>query len=666
MHFYVGQSTVHSNDPDNEGNLGNREDYPRLRLFARSMLALGVGLAVTACTYLENPQSNGTQPTVTPPQVLARSVMRPVDPLPSRAPNIFPVLSLGTDARELKKSLEKIVAPQGVEDEDSLWPHLTREFTLDHHLNQRAVQDAVKKYTNNPEWLAAAQERISLYLPYFLEEVKRRKLPAELALLPIIESTLDPSATSPRGALGLWQFMPDTANRFGLSRDWWHDSRMDTVASTRAALDYLELLHAQFDDWLLTMAAYNAGEGTVARTMPGARARTNDSRFFSMHRLPAETRSYVPRVLALAAIIKDPARYDIVLPSVAKEVLFETVTMDKPVDLNLAATILNVLPSELVALNPGFHRQATPPEGSHNLLVPARSAEFAQARLDAMAADGLIAPIVEYRVRRGDSLNKIARSFNSSVGAITSLNGLRSDHIAANATLRIPRAGADGKLWTAGPSERLVAAVSARPTSIKHRVKRGETLSTIAKRYDISVGAVMTANRITNHRINADRVLTIPLPAIAQNTLTTQIGATSKSLPRASAQARWPERAADVSRATTAYRIRPGDSLSAIASRHGITTAELRSMNGLRRDTIRAHQTLRVPSMGSESASQVAAVGRESYRVRSGDTLWSIALRHSVSRQELMRVNGLQTSSVLSVGKQLKIPQPAPADIAGG
>ena len=146
------------------------------------------------------------------------------------------------------------------------------------------MQVAVDKYTKNPEWLADAQARLSLYLPYFLEETRRRNLPAELALLPIIESTLDPGALSPRGALGLWQFMPDTATRFGLSRDWWHDGRQDTVASTRAALDYLELLHDHFGDWLLSIAAYNAGEGAVMRygNIPPYQ----------------ETRQYVPKVLA--------------------------------------------------------------------------------------------------------------------------------------------------------------------------------------------------------------------------------------------------------------------------------------------------------------------------------------------------------------------------------
>lgn len=654
--------------------MGNREDYPRLRLFARTLLYLGAGMAFSACAWLEKPPSEGTEPAATPDAVSAGTPARPLVTTFRSAPSIFPVLTLGTDAGELKRSLQKVVGRTGAADEDSLWPHLSRGFALDHHLNQRAVQEAVRRYTENPEWMAAVRDRMSLYLPYFLEEVQRRNLPAELALLPIIESTLDPEALSPRGALGLWQFMPDTANRFGLSRDWWHDSRMDTVASTRAALDYLELLHAQFGDWLLTMAAYNAGEGTVARSLPSSRHSTSgDTRFFKMNGLPAETRSYVPRVLALAAIIKDPERYDVELPSVGRDVRFEAIRTDKPVDLNLAASILNVPPSELVALNPGFHRQATPPDGTHNLLVPTRIADYAQARINAMAENGTLAPVVEYRVQRGDSLSRIARTFNSTVAAIKSLNGMRTDRIAANAILRIPRAGTSGL-----PPQMVASASPSRPQTSTYRVRRGDSLGTIARRHDVSVKALMAANQLRSHRIKTNEVLRIPVavgsqPAVAGRGTPQPAGSQLAAFhppaapaARSSSPLNWAGTSTGAVKATTSYRIRAGDSLSTIASRHGITTSQLRSMNGLRSDRIRANQTLRVPATGPTPAAAVEIATNDTYRIRAGDTLWSIARRHAVSRQELMRINGLQSSSVLKVGRDLKIPQPAPVDVAGG
>jgi membrane-bound lytic murein transglycosylase D len=639
-----------------------------------------MGMLVSACTLSEKPQSEGiaaaeasaiTRPVGAASETATGAV--PVDPrmmIPRGAPAIHPVLSQQHDVSDIKRSLENLVRLQNGgngrhgRNEDSLWPHLSRSFELDHHLNQRAVQEAVRKLTRNPHWLADAQERLSLYLPYFLSEVQRRNLPAELALLPIIESTLNPAALSPRGALGLWQFMPDTANRFGLSRDWWHDSRMDTVASTRAALDHLETLHAQFGDWLLTMAAYNAGEGTIARTLPAARGRTDTTRFFSLHGLPSETRSYVPRVLALAAILKNPAAYDIELPYVGRDVRFEAITMDKAVDLDLAASVLNVLPAELVALNPGFHRRATPPSGTHNLLVPARTAEFAEARLGAMAADGGLAPVVEYRVRRGDSLSRIARTFNSSIAAIKSLNGLRSDRIAANALLRIPRTVGDGDLWQPTAAYR-TAVTQATPRVTSYTVKRGDSLGTIARRFDTTVAVLMQANGLRNHHIRANATLRIPgrevpvksTPAAASSTQIVSIASTPQRSAADQVQS---------IRATTAYRVRKGDSLSSIASRHGISIAQLRTLNGLRGDTIRAQQTLRVPVSNEASAVLVAHTADSNYRIRDGDTLWSIARRHSVSREELMRANGLSLDSVLRVGRELRIPQPAPADIAGG
>jgi len=665
--FLVGQSTGHSNDPDNEGNLGNREDYPWLRLFERTLLYLGVGMLMSACALSENPESEGTAATDAPESARtvaaggdpATSVPVWIDPrllIPRAAPLIHPVLSLQGDASAIRTSLDNLVLLNAVGTENSLWPDLSRSFELDHHLNQRAVQEAVRKLTRNPQWLADAQERLSLYLPYFLTEVQRRNLPAELALLPIIESTLDPAALSPRGALGLWQFMPDTANRFGLSRDWWHDSRMDTVAATRAALDYLELLHAQFGDWLLTMAAYNAGEGTVARTLPATRGRADTTRFFSMHGLPSETRNYVPRILALAAILKNPTAYDIVLPDVARDVRFEAITMDKAVDLNLAASVLNVSPAELVALNPGFHRRATPPSGTHNLLVPARIAGFAEARLGAMAEDGHLAPVVEYRVRRGDSLSHIARTFNSSVAAIKSLNGLRSDRIAANAMLRIPRAV--GEAWQES-GRTLFAAAQPPQRATSYTVKRGDSLGTIARRFDTTVPALMQANGLRSHAIQANRTLRIPgTTAIAK----AQIAAASGN-PQVEPAAR---AGTSAIRATTAYKVRKGDSLSTIASRHGISTTQLRTLNGLRGDAIRVQQTLRVPASPAATSVMVAHTPDQLYRIRDGDTLWSIARRHAISSQELMRANGLRANSVLRIGKDLKIPQPAPAAIAGG
>jgi len=683
--FFVGQSKAHSNDPDNEGNLGNREDYPWLRLFARTLLCLGLGMSISACSLTKRLQSDGTAETEAPkpvrvvatgahPAMAGQTEVGPRLLIPRSAPPIHPQLSLQIDASGIKQSLDNLVQLAG-DGETSLWPDLSRSFELDHHLNQRAVQEAVRKFTRNPQWLADAQERLSLYLPYFLTEVQRRNLPAELALLPILESTLNPAALSPRGALGLWQFMPDTANRFGLSRDWWHDSRMDTVAATRAALDYLELLHAQFGDWLLSMAAYNAGEGTVARTLPASRGHTDSTRFFNLHGLPSETRTYVPRILALAAIIKNPEAYDIVLPDVARDVRFEAITLDKAVDLNLAASVLNVPPAELVALNPGFHRRATPPNGTHNLLVPAHIAGFAEARLDAIAKDGLLAPVVDYRVQSGDSLSRIAKTFNSSVAAIKSLNGLRSDRIVVNAMLRVPRAvggappgsgqGMARDEFLQAPGSNRIAAAQQSQRATSHVVKRGEPLGMIARRFNTSVPALMQANGLSSHKIQANHTLHIPGSAamaplhpahIASNTGSSQ---TLRSAPAARA-------GTSSIRATTAYKVRKGDTLSTIASRHGITVTQLRTMNGLSRDAIRTNQTLRVPTSAAATAALVAGTANHLYRIRNGDTLWSIARRYAVSSQELMRANGLRPNSVLRIGNELRIPQPAPTDIAGG
>ncbi len=659
--------------------MGNREDYPRLRLGARTPLYLAISMLSISCSVLPPRQASEDSTSVDADQYDPVNASEPVPlattrpPGARRAPPIFPTLTnrqtddqteprLRWSVANAVGSVRPTVEPEG------FWPLLSSEFALEHHLNQRAVQAAVDKYTKNPGWLADAQARLSLYLPYFLEETRRRNLPAELALLPIIESTLDPEALSPRGALGLWQFMPDTATRFGLSRDWWHDSRQDTVASTRAALDYLELLHDQFGDWLLSIAAYNAGEGTVARTLPRTRNKpVSSDRFFALD-LPQETRRYVPQVLALAAIIKNPAKYDVSLPDISGDVPFTSVKTKGPVDLQHAASVLNVSPAELVALNPSLKRRITPPAGTDNLLVPIRVGAHAQASLNAMPDSLASGAIARYRVQRGDTLSTIARRFGSSVTAMKQLNGLASNTIRVDTTLQIPRLSAAGLA-----SVRAEPALAASDTSavMRYRVQRGDTLGSIARRFGSSTGALRSLNGMRSDVIKANAHLKVPrggpkggLNVGKQMIASTAVGQADQRTGIRPAQLQ-------AKGATTGYRVQAGDSLSTIARAHHSTVAQLKLLNGMRGDQLRVNRVLRVPVVDGMEGNVLAASGlspaqKDRHTVRAGDNLWRIARKYDVSHQALMRENGLQAGQVLSLGQVLRIPQPAASDIAGG
>lgn len=642
--------------------MGNREDYPRLKLGARTPLYLAISMLSFACSMLPPRHASEASKTDDADQNDPVAAAVPVPPAARPAPAIFPTLISQSTADQSEPRLRWSLANDpatfiSTAEPEGFWPLMSSEFALEHHLNQRAVQAAVDKYTKNPEWLADAQARLSLYLPYFLEETRRRNLPAELALLPIIESTLDPSALSPRGALGLWQFMPDTATRFGLSRDWWHDSRQDTVASTRAALDYLELLHDQFGDWLLTIAAYNAGEGTVAKTLPQNSNKSGSSaRFFDLD-LPQETRRYVPQVLALAAIIKNPTKYDVSLPEISGDIPFKALKTKGPIDLQQAASVLKVSPAELVALNPSLKRQVTPPTGTDNLLVPVRVGANAQARLNAMPTNLMSSTIARYRVQRGDTLGTIARRFGSSVTAMKQLNGLSSNTIRANTTLQIPRMNPGG--MAAMRPETMLAA-NTTPAVHRYRVQRGDTLGSIARRFGSSSEALKSMNGMRSDTIRANADLMVP-------------GHSDLISSTVSEQTNRPVKIAQLSTkgATTGYRVRAGDSLSTIARAHNSTIAQLKLLNGMRSDQLRVNRVLRVPVESRTGGSSLVAAATapaqvDRHTVRAGDTLWRIAQKYDVSHQALMRENGLKNGQILSLGRVLRIPQPAAGDIAGG
>jgi membrane-bound lytic murein transglycosylase D len=262
-----------------------------------------------------------------------------------------------------------------------LFDRMRAGFQLDDAADHHAVDQQLRYYAGNPDYLQRAFGRADLYLYHIVTQLEARGMPQELALLPVVESAFEPYAYSRASASGLWQFIPGTGSHFGLKQDWWYDGRRDIVESTRAALDYLQALHDEFDgDWLLAIAAYNCGEATVERAARANRAAGRPVDFWNLW-LPRETRAYVPKLLAMKRLVRDPATYGLAISPIPNQPYFARVATAGQINLKIAGQIANVSPEELYELNPAFHRWATDPSGPHYLLLPVDSARSEERRV---------------------------------------------------------------------------------------------------------------------------------------------------------------------------------------------------------------------------------------------------------------------------------------------
>ncbi|WP_162617861.1 transglycosylase SLT domain-containing protein [Salinicola halophilus] len=318
------------------------------------------------------------------------------------------------------------------------WTRLREDFTLSHETDNPRVAEWLEWYRAHPHHV----ERIALearpWLHWVSTRLEAKGMPGEIALLPFIESGYDPTAANPSGATGLWQFMPGTGDAMGLERTDWYDGRRDVLAATDAALDYLHQLADRWyeDDVLLGLAAYNAGAGTVNAARRAAANRGEPIDYWHL-RLPAETMDYVPRLLALSAVVADPTRYGVALPSIPDRTEFVEVDTDGPLSLSMAAELSGVAAAELKTLNPGFKRASTRPRDDASLVLPIAAKSRFLAKLDAVP-DAERSVMNRYVVRRGDTLSTIASRFGTSVAEIRRSNALSGSIIRPGQTLSVP------------------------------------------------------------------------------------------------------------------------------------------------------------------------------------------------------------------------------------
>lgn len=518
---------------------------------------------------------------------------------------------------------------------NSVWERIRAGFKMP-PLDSEKVDRWIKYYTKDPAYLQRMTERSSKYLYNIVEEVESRDMPTELALLPFVESAFQPEALSRAKAAGLWQFMPATGKDYELEQNLWRDDRRDVLESTRAALDYFAYLHGLFNDWQLTLAAYNWGEGSVRRAISRAQARKQPTDYAHL-RMPQETANYVPKLEAIKRIVENPARYGVTLPDVGNEPYFVRITKPRDIDVATAAELAGMPLDEFKKLNPSYKLPVIVASHNNVMLLPADRVDFFVDNLASWMDSGQpLSRWSTYKMKAGDTLAAVAARAGMTEAALRKVNGIPAGRrVLPNSTLLILAEGdeqVDISLEEADAKLRLSPATTWR--RVTYRVRSGDTLTAIARRWHITVRSIASANRLRSDRLRVGQRLILTVPNVERAPI---IASSSTSSAR-----------------HVIYTVKSGDTLGAIARRYGVQVSALRTTNRIRGNTIRAGQRLRIPG-----ASEEAAPSARIYTVRKGDTLSSIAKRSGVSVVYLKRSNRL-TSNVLRVGDKLEIPELAP------
>ncbi|HEC12780.1 MAG TPA: LysM peptidoglycan-binding domain-containing protein [Acidiferrobacteraceae bacterium] len=382
---------------------------------------------------------------------------------------------------------------------EDLWDRVRAGFALE-PIDSKTVRRYEKWYADRPDYMENMTRRARRYLYHIVTQVEARGIPTEIALLPAIESAFKPMAYSRARASGLWQFIPSTGRNYGLKQNWWYDGRRDVLAATDAALDYLEKLHKQFNgDWHLALAAYNAGERRIERNLAYNARKGRGTDYQSLRSLKRETRHYVPKLIAVVNIIRDPQAFGLELEPIPNKPYFETVDVGSQIDLGVVADLSGIGIRELHVLNPAFRRWATDPQGPHRILIPVGKKRVVEQGIAALPASKRM-QYTRHVVRRGDTVGGIAHRYGLSAGAIRSTNKFRGNLIRAGQNLLIPLSSrALAKAKRAKP-RRVVSAKKYRNTRGKvhlvHQVRRGETLYAIAKKYNVYVYQLAQWNKL--------------------------------------------------------------------------------------------------------------------------------------------------------------------------
>ncbi|XXF10942.1 LysM peptidoglycan-binding domain-containing protein [Pseudomonas sp. D2-3] len=418
-------------------------------------------------------------------------------------------------------------------------------------------------FSSNPSFVEKAGERSNPYIHYIVERLEERNMPMELALLPMIESAYNPFAYSPADAVGLWQFIPSTGRNFNLRQTRWYDGRRDVTASTQAAMDYLARLHEMFNgDWLLALAAYNAGEGRVSRAIERNQKLGLPTDYWNLS-LPQETQNYVPKLLALSQVVMAPDAYGVSLAPIANEPYFEEVELKQRMDLARVAALAEVDEDELYLLNPAFKKRITM-DGPQHLLVPTQKVELLTANLSTLKPEER--GLQEYVVRAGDNLHGIANRYELSVASIKALNQLSGNTLVVGQHLNLPTS------LQALPDQAPQRAVNTAVASRNYTIRNGDNLWQIAKAHKVSVNDIQRWNALKGNSLRVGQTIRLQGGGSGTRTVAQRDG-------------------------VTYYKVRKGDSLHLIAKRFKVQMKNLQSWNPRTGKALKPGQvlTLRLP-----------------------------------------------------------------------
>jgi len=397
-----------------------------------------------------------------------------------------------------------------------LWDRIRRGFAMP-DLQDTLVTDREQWYSSRPDYIQRMTERSSKYLFHIVEELERRQMPTELALLPFIESAFNPQAVSSAKAAGMWQFMPATGKYFDLKQNAFRDDRRDVLASTRAALDYLQKLHGMFGDWHLALAAYNWGEGSVGRAIARNKKAGLGTGYSDLN-MPAETRLYVPKLQAVKNIVANPRGFRTELPLIANHPYFQQVQLSRDIDVALAARLADVRIEDFKALNPSAHRPVIIAAGTPQILLPWDSALVFQRNFDAYS-QGQYASWTAWTAPTTLSVTEAAKRVGMSENDLRVVNNIPPRMlIKSGSTLLVPRSA---KMETDVASHVADnAQMSLAPEIVTHRTtvkaRKGETVASLSKRYSLSPASVAEWNSTgvtTAFKIGQPVVLFLPIKA---------------------------------------------------------------------------------------------------------------------------------------------------------
>ncbi len=549
----------------------------------KPLLLISLLVTLTACKSTESQISDIAQQQAQEHQIAAQinvscqtdgEVAQNLFDCDSAAAGTIPVTHPEEDVLVPIPQVEESSAPLVEEQEvvlTDVWQRIRTQLYFDVPDNRR-VNVQKNWYLKHPSYMKRVANRARPFLFLIVEEIEASEMPLELALLPIVESAFDPFAYSHGRAAGMWQFIPGTGKRFGMKQTWWYDGRRDVIASTEGAIKYLQYLLKMFDgDWLHALAAYNSGEGRVARAIKKNKKAGKNTDFWSLD-LPKETRAYVPKLLALTDILRNADKHGFDWPKIDNVAVTQAVDIGSQIDLALAADMAGLSIKELHALNPGYNRWATDPNGPHRLLLPIDRVDSFNLALQETDNDQRL-NWVRHQVKSGDSLLKLAKKYHTTVDVIQQVNEMRGNVIRAGDHLIVPVALKSLEQYSLSQEQRLAATQSKNRKGYKltHKVKSGDTMWDLSRKFKVNVRKLAKWNGMApTDMLRPGKELVVWVDQLSEE-----------------------QRKNAVMRSLT-YTVRSGDSLSRIANRFKVKVADLKRWNQLSKKYLQPGQKIKV------------------------------------------------------------------------